>query len=142
MISLDALLDIAKSKNNLTSDRHLGRAIGVTPPVICSYRTGRSIPSDETVIKLCEITGFDPEQTLLEFAAMRTTGKAATTYLSIARKLSATAASLILIGLLSLPSPSHAGQSSCFSAQNFILWKILKRLLTQCLHLQKPIYAC
>ena len=63
MITIDQLLDMAKAKSGIPSDRALARALGITN--LSPYRTKGVIPDDNTAIKLAELCGLPPEQVLI-----------------------------------------------------------------------------
>ncbi len=63
MLTIPQLLDIAKEKQNLRSDRQLGKLLGranITP-----YRTKGEIPTDETAFRLAELCELDAKEVLL-----------------------------------------------------------------------------
>jgi len=57
------LLDLAKARNEIKSDRGLARALGITNVV--HYRKRNVIPDDKTALKLAELCGLPPEQVLI-----------------------------------------------------------------------------
>lgn len=66
MMTLEHVLDRAKERANLRSDRELGRAIGSSnPSYISFYRTRNVLPSDGQMIRLAELAEMDPNEALL-----------------------------------------------------------------------------
>ena len=63
MLTIPQLLDLAKKRNNIPSDRKLGLAIGRAN--LAPYRTKGEIPNDDTAIKLAELCGLPPHEVLL-----------------------------------------------------------------------------
>jgi len=59
MQTINELLDIAKDKNDISSDRQLGLALGTGN--LTRYRRGHEIPSDTTAIRLAELCKMKPE---------------------------------------------------------------------------------
>lgn len=61
LITVDALLDKAKAAHSIPSDYKLAQVLGVTDGAVRNYRHGRSMPDDLVIMKLCELSGDDPE---------------------------------------------------------------------------------
>jgi len=59
MKTLNELLDLAKERNNLTSDRKLSEALDVGNMV--RYRKGNDTPSDGVAIRLARLCDMSPE---------------------------------------------------------------------------------
>lgn len=58
-------LEGVKIKLGIKSDRQLAFMIGLTQPSMCSIMSGKTIPTDDIVLKIAEIAGDDPEKILL-----------------------------------------------------------------------------
>jgi|GEM_PF-2731712 len=68
------LIDYIKAaiaSNHLSSERDLGRSLGVTHNVISSWRTGRAWPTDERMKKLAVLADGDPDEALLRLNMWR-----------------------------------------------------------------------
>ncbi len=88
-MNIDDYVDAALKAGDFPSERQLSIFLGFGPDAICTYRTKRAWPSDDTMIRLAEIAGADPEQALLDLNLWRaTSGRVKATYARIAAKLS------------------------------------------------------
>ena len=70
MFNIDELIEKAKKNNELKSDMDVNRLLGMKGPVVSQWRTGRSLPSDETLYKLCDAAGYDKEQIMKEMVLL------------------------------------------------------------------------
>ena len=88
MRTIDDYIDAAKSQNPLLkSDCRLSLAVGMGLTTVCFWRTGRSWPSNEAMIRLAEFAGIDPEEALIELNIWRArTPAARALYQSVARR--------------------------------------------------------
>lgn len=84
MHSIDDYVDRALRKIRSNSDRKLSLRLGLSLGAVGSWRTRRALPSPETMVKLSNIAGMDPEIALLELGWWRSVSRneheAATTY--------------------------------------------------------------
>ncbi|MEO0611779.1 MAG: helix-turn-helix domain-containing protein [Pseudomonadota bacterium] len=71
MQSVQEYMDAAIEAQNLTSDRQLARAIGITPAPINLLRKGKTLPSDETMIGIAKLAGEDVQIALLRLNIWR-----------------------------------------------------------------------
>lgn len=74
MRTVDEYLDHAKKRGDITSDRQLGRILGVGPGTVTQYRTKRIWPAEAVMIKLADICGLDPVQALMHLGQWKTDG--------------------------------------------------------------------
>lgn len=73
MMDLDALLNAARQRANLTSDRQLAIALQLTAGAVNDYRKRRALPSEATTLKLADLAGWPREQTLIELQFCKVT---------------------------------------------------------------------
>lgn len=70
-MKLHEIMDKAKDINNIKSDRELARNIGIANPNIVLWRKGNSLPKDEHMIKLAELSGINQVLALAELEYLR-----------------------------------------------------------------------
>lgn len=87
MLNMTLLIDHAKSAAGLRSDRALSAALGLSPIAVHHWRSGRVLPSDATMMKLCGMAGLDAANGLLALNIARSEGLARATYWAIADRL-------------------------------------------------------
>lgn len=61
----------AINRFGLTGYNHLAREIGVTKATVSHLKTGKALPSDETMIKLAELAGMPKEEALIDLNLWR-----------------------------------------------------------------------
>lgn len=71
MFFLDDFLSRAKEGAGIKSDFKLARALGITQASVSTWRIGKSLPSDAIIIKLCDLSGDDPQIVCVQLAALR-----------------------------------------------------------------------
>ncbi len=140
MFDLDGLIDQAKEEQGLKSDRDLDRHLNHKGLNISQWRTGRSLPSDDSLTKLCEAAGFDADQImreLIQLAIHRTAAtdqvKANPYYVKILKNLSDSLKTFVVCGLVGLTLMNLNDNSAFASAplleqatsEQFILWEII-----------------
>lgn len=114
MIDIDFYLDTAKRNRSIKSDAELSRSIGFKSNAVTFFRTRKSFPSDQTMIRIAELAGIDKGQALLDLNIWRTDGETRSAYMSMAAILAQHARHIsasILAGLFVLflsYSPAHA----------------------------------
>jgi transcriptional regulator with XRE-family HTH domain len=102
MINIANLLDKAKVIHKLPSDYKLALVMGVQQSSLRNYRTGKTLPDERVISKICELTGDDPALLLIEIEAERAkTDEARALWQNIARRLSLGAAAGIGAAILS-----------------------------------------
>jgi hypothetical protein len=69
--TIDGYLDAAIKRQGLKSDRDLARALGFVGGAISQWRTRRTWPADETMVRLADLAGMDPSQALLDLNVWR-----------------------------------------------------------------------
>ena len=98
MINIASLLDKAKVIHSLKSDYKLALVMGVQQSSLRNYRTGKTLPDERVIGKICDLTGDDPGLLLAEIEAQRAkSDEARAMWTDIAKRLSAAAA----VGILS-----------------------------------------
>lgn len=96
MFSIAVWLDSVKAKAGIESDYRLAKVIRKNQTTISNYRTGRSLPDEEIVIELCELSGEDPGLLLARINEARAKDdKARAMWHSIAQRLQGGAASVL-----------------------------------------------
>jgi transcriptional regulator with XRE-family HTH domain len=113
MHTIDQLLDLARSANDLPSDYKLAQALDLGRQSISNYRTGRNLPDPEVCRRLAYLAKLDPDYVLCCVESARTTDeKTSAQWTRIAARLQAgagAAAAVILSALfLSSPEPANA----------------------------------
>jgi len=70
-MQLAEYLDQARRVAGLTSDHQLARALNINSSGVCWYRSRRSLPSDDTMIKIAALAGVDARVALLDLNVWR-----------------------------------------------------------------------
>ena len=105
-------LDLAKARNELSSDRQLGAALGINSRNLSTLRRGNWHPAPDTMVKIAELAGIEPHEALMQLAQW--TAKSEKTrqiYAEIWDKISPmrdTAAALLMLCILSFSAPVDA----------------------------------
>ena len=71
MFLITDLLTRAKAGAGVTSDYKLARALGVTQASVSTWRSGRSLPNDAVMVRLCEFSRDDAAVFCVQLAAHR-----------------------------------------------------------------------
>lgn len=123
MRDLTFYIDKARQNSGATSDRKLSELIGMAPNTAFFWRSKKSFPSDDTMIRLAEIAQIDPQIALVELNAWRNHGtKAAPIYERMAAMLRGVVLTVVLaLAFLMVTSDNsaHASQvvqNALFSA--------------------------
>lgn len=61
----------AQKKQNLHSNNKLALELGITSAAMSALYKGKSLPSDETMIKLAELAGIPEEEALVDLSIWR-----------------------------------------------------------------------
>lgn len=121
MLNLEAYINRAIDNQELQSDRHLGRVLGVSPSTVAIWRAGKSLPTDETMVKLAGLAKVSKEQALLELSYWRAEGEAKDTYESLIKRLGVTAAAVTLV-ILSGFVPTTANANSNIMSNDVVYY--------------------
>ena len=73
MWTIDQYCDEAISRNQIKSDRGLGKALKISATIVSAYRTKRAWPSNATMVRLAKLAGKKPEQALIELQIWKET---------------------------------------------------------------------
>ena len=65
-MTIDELLDQAKTRANLKSDYALAKVLGVSTGIVANWRKEKRHPSNEEAIKLATLAGLDERQVIAE----------------------------------------------------------------------------
>ena len=127
---LDQYLDIAKENHSIKADRQLSIALGLTHGQVNNFRKGKALPSDETMVKIAQLAGIDPEKALHELAYSRCISRNEFEAANVWKKISSTAAATLLFGFVALsPTQSEAanitGTKAHTTSDQCILCKII-----------------
>lgn len=79
-MTIQDLIRLALDRSNATSLRHLGRMMETPSASVFQWQKGHVLPSDENMIKLARLAGFDEGEALLVLSIARTHGEARATY--------------------------------------------------------------
>lgn len=60
-------VQLAKEKNNISSDNKLAKKINISSPAINNFMQGKSSPSPETVLKIASLAGIDEKKAIMDF---------------------------------------------------------------------------
>lgn len=71
MLSIDDYIDEAKKINGIKSDVGLGREIQLSNSQVAYWRKRKSLPSDETIVKLATLAKMDVDLALLHLSWWR-----------------------------------------------------------------------
>lgn len=112
MKTIPKILDHVKEKAGIKNDYNLSLKMGLTPEAIRQFRNNKSIPSDETCIKLANLAGEDAEKIILIAHAARAESKEAT---KIWNGILKKAIGFSLIILLLSPTVTNLIQKSAYS---------------------------
>lgn len=108
------IMDVAKGKNALKSDRALARAIGMSSPTLFRIRQGFGFPSEENMMKLGELAGIDHASALLLLNMWKAEGEAKSTYRDILSRLSTAAALCFVMVIVATPANAQSLIGKCY----------------------------
>ena len=95
MFSVNDFLDRAKAGAGLDSDYGLAKVVGVSRANVSNWRHERNAPDERAILKLCELSGDDPEHVAACIQSMRAANDDATRdAVRIARHLGVSARTL------------------------------------------------
>lgn len=60
-------VEIAKEKNNLSSDRQVAKYLNISCGAINHFISGKSTPSPDTVLKIGKLAGLDEKTVLIDY---------------------------------------------------------------------------
>lgn len=107
-MEINELMDTAKSKNSLKSDRALAIAIGASQPTVFRIRQGFGYPSEQNMMKLGELAGMTKAEALLLLNMWKAEGEAKATYSDLLRRLAAVAGCFVIVTILGFSGPANA----------------------------------
>ena len=110
MRNIDDYCELARSKNGLKNNAALARALGVSHNSPTGWKTRRTWPSDEVMIKLAKLAGVDPAEALLDLNIWRSNGEAISIYSRMRQALSAAVIALVVLvaGQVAIPQDATA----------------------------------
>lgn len=138
MFDVDSFLDRAKVAAGVTSDYALAVKVLGYPrqSVITNWRTARTMPDERAILKLCELTGDDPEHVAACIQSMRAANDdAADLWRRIAERLKGAAAvvmapaavALLFIAATPGTAEAHALPSFSDAAALCVMSNLLRR---------------
>ena len=95
--TVEFYIDRAIERSGATSDRKLCELLDISHNAVMYYRNGRSIPSDDTMVRLAQICGIDPAIALTDLNIWKTDGLAQKAYRDILKKMTSAAIALIIL---------------------------------------------
>lgn len=96
MKTLEFYIAKAQVNSGAATDTKLAALLDVSASYVCMMRTGKSIPSDDMMVKIANIAGVDKEEALLDLNVWRSSGSVKDAYANILRKLGHVAVALAL----------------------------------------------
>ena len=116
MFDVSAFLDRAKCGAGNVTDYRLAKMLGVTTAAVSLWRSGHRAPDGRAVVKLCALSGDDPEQVAAELQVMRAASdEEAALWRRVASRLSGSVAAAVVCFVLAAgfaPSPAMAQSST------------------------------
>lgn len=98
------LVQLAKVRAGIDSDRALGRELGVTSSVVSHWRRGRQLPSAAQIVSLCRLAHTAPESWLLRLSEAKEPEPAKSVYKRLREALATTLAVVfVACGLVAFP---------------------------------------
>lgn len=144
MAIVGTLLDKARAKRGIPTDMALGERIGKSRQVISQWRAGSTWPEEDMVVKLAEMAGDEPAQWLVAIKAVRSDGAAAKVWASLAKRLGAVAA-VLLVAALPFGAQAKAGSHFAINPDTAhyvtrlgYYWGVLRDWLAHRLHRPEP----
>ena len=89
MITIDDYINAAREMRGFLSDNQLSKALGFKSSAVNHWRTKRAWPGDDTMIRLAEMAGIDPDLALIHLNAWRSRGEAKSRYSGLADRMTA-----------------------------------------------------
>lgn len=108
--TLQFYVDRAIERSGAKSDRKLSEMLGMAPNTISFYRSGRSLPSPDAIIKLALIAGIDPAIAVTDLNIWNTQGDAQAVYKKILKHMTTAAFALIMV--ISISGSAYASNHS------------------------------
>ena len=108
MKTIPKILDHVKEKAGIKNDYNLSLKMGLTPEAIRQFRNNKSIPSDDTCIKLAKLSGENAEKIILIAHATRAESKEATKIWNGILKKAIGIGIIILLLTYTTPSTANA----------------------------------
>lgn len=141
MFDVDAFLDRAKAAAGVTSDYALGvKVLGYKhTTTVTNWRSGRSVPDERAIMKLCALTGDDPEHVAACLQSMRAANDdAAELWRRVAERLrqggaasiafTLAAALIVLAALHGGPVLAQTARTSVYYVECFAILRLVWRL--------------
>lgn len=89
-MNISALMDAARQRAQIRSDRHMAMRVDVSPSAMSAWRKGYAVPLPEHLITLCELAEIPPEVGLAWRNAWQAEGKAKSICTRIAKEAAKT----------------------------------------------------
>ena len=132
MFDVSAFLDRAKAGagNNVT-DYRLAKMLGVTTAAVSLWRSGSRAPDGRSIVKLCELSGDDPDQVAAEIQVMRSASEEeAALWRRVASRLSGSVAAavvcfVLVAGFAPSPAMANSGDDSLYIMSTLLLLRLL-----------------
>lgn len=151
MNSLSEIIDMAKSTQNIASDRKLAKLLDVDQKSVSGWRCGKTWPNDENIIKLAYLANIPAHEAVLLVSLMKAPDNVKPIYEDILKKVTASIAVSACLCVLfsanpavaSTPSPVNETPKRMYIMENNRrirkggLFNIIKALKDLCKPLQK-----
>jgi hypothetical protein len=115
METITEYLDEAKRRSGCKSDRKFCALLGMSPTWLLHTRRG-TLPTDETMLKIADIAGVDPQKALLDLNIWRSQGKTKALYQTMRKTLERAAVLCAVLAAIQV-TPALAKVSNHESAQ-------------------------
>jgi transcriptional regulator with XRE-family HTH domain len=116
MMTLDQMLDQAKERQNLTSDRKLAEALGKRGSYITFYRRRGNYPDNDTLLRLAELAEIDPSEALILLNIWRTKSDEAREHYT--KLLAKIAAGVVMAAYIAGAAPQQAVADAGYKAES------------------------
>jgi hypothetical protein len=131
MFSVPALLDRAKSAAGVDSDYALAKLLGVHKANVSNWRVEKTAPDGRSIVKLCALSGDDPEHVAASIQVMRSASdEEAALWRRVASRLSAglvvsVVGFVLLAGFAPSPAMADSGNDSLYIMSTLLLLRLL-----------------
>jgi transcriptional regulator with XRE-family HTH domain len=117
-MEIDRYIELAHARQAVPSDRQLAKLLNVNPSLLSMYRTRRAWPSDETMVRLAELSGIAPDVALLDLNRWRAGDRARPIYEKLLARIAVVICLLITASVFLVSSPAVAGTSEHLALNN------------------------
>jgi DNA-binding XRE family transcriptional regulator len=126
MATLEDYLATARKAQGVTSDNQLAKLLGISRQTMCQIRRGRSLPSDDLMVRIADLAESDVMIALIRLNYWRTVhGRAKSTYKAMLERAGIATSVLLLVGAAAAFSaqPAHADEYTLWI--NFLILMLM-----------------